>query len=152
MTLRPSDIRDPQALMRELSTRASLTDGSAFLLLVAEPSTTQSLVSAERLRTPAVLGHWSQARDELSQRIESLAIPRGPERPWHLLMTVVVRAGLCVFGHNEDQWILAWRYSHHFAHAYDGGVVLVTEHGWRAFISDDGGHSPALVALTQTAG
>jgi hypothetical protein len=57
-----------------------------------------------------------------------------------------------VFGPSEDQWFLAWRYSHHFAQAYDGGVILVTEHGWRDFSSDDGGHSPALVEPTRTAG
>ena len=151
MTLRSSDLRDPHDLMRQLTTRVSLTEDTAFLLLVAEPSTRQELVTVQRLRTPAALSHWGEARDELQRTVESLTIPRGAGPPSHLLLTVVVRAGLCVFGPHEDQWLLAWRYSHHFAQAYDGGVILVTEHGWRDFMSDEAGFSPALVVSSSAA-
>jgi len=30
----------------------------------------------------------------------------------------------------------AWRYSHHFTNAYDGRLVLVTEHGWVDFVDN----------------
>lgn len=40
----------------------------------------------------------------------------------------------------------AWRYSNHLTNAFDGGVMLVTEHGWADFMTDYAGHSPAMAA------
>jgi hypothetical protein len=132
--------------MSELTARMPLTDGTALLLLVAHPSASQELVAVQRLTTPAVIGHWAAARDELRERVSSLGIPYEPGPPSNLLVTVVVRSGLCVFGPNENRWSRAWLYSNHLAHAYDGGLILVTQHGWHDLSSETAGHSPALVA------
>jgi hypothetical protein len=146
MTLHASHLRDPQALMAELTARMPLIDDTALLLLVAHPATSQELVAVQELTTPAVIAHWAPARDELRERVNGLGIPYEPGPPAHLLATVVVRSGLCVFGPNENRWFRAWRYSNHLAHAYDGGLILVTQHGWHDFSSDRAGLSPALVA------
>lgn len=38
----------------------------------------------------------------------------------------------------------AWRYSIHLANAFDGSMILVTEHGWCDFMTEEAGHSPAM--------
>jgi len=146
MTLHPSELRDPQELMTQVSARVPLLGNTAFLVLVADPSTTQTLEAVHRLGTPAQIDHWSQAADELVTAVGGLAIPREPGPPHEVLMSVLVRPGLCVFGANESQWFRAWRYSNHLARAYSGQLILVTEHGWRDSMSEEAGHLPAMAA------
>jgi hypothetical protein len=95
--------------MRDLATHVSLTEDTAFLLLVAHPSTTQQLLAVHKLRTPAGIGHPEAASDELRETVQSLAIPYGQGPPPHLLMTLLVRRGLCVFGASENRSLLGWR-------------------------------------------
>ena len=40
----------------------------------------------------------------------------------------------------------AWQLSNHVADTFNGGVILVTEHGWSDFITDAAGHTPAMAA------
>jgi hypothetical protein len=42
--------------------------------------------------------------------------------------------------------VSAWRYSNHLTNAFDGRMILVTEHGWTDFMTDTAGYSPAMVA------
>src|SRR3954452_16135647 len=124
MTLHPTEVRDPHELMRQVDARVTLAGNTAFLVLVAHPSTTQRLLAVEPLTTPARIHHWSKAREELVSAVGRLAIPDEPGPPHLVLMTIVVRPGLCVFGPNENQWFRAWRYSNHLAHAYSGDLIL----------------------------
>jgi len=76
--------------------------------------------------------------------MQRLPIPDRPAPLDHSVMTVVARRGLCVFEPNEGHWMSAWRYSNHFTNAFDGTVMLVTEHGWSDFSTDTGGTTPSL--------
>ena len=143
MALKPYEFRDPEALLVELAARVPFTDGTAYLVLVAHPSTAQRIVQVERLDSPAVLSGWSDARDEMCDRIQSWPVP-DVVPPTHAGVLVVVRRGLCVFGANEAHWSNAWRYVNHFRRLYSGDLVLVTEHGWVDMMTQFAGHSPAL--------
>lgn len=146
MTLRPWQLRDPARLLTEVAQRVPLVEDTALLALVHHPSTEQDLVGLERLRTPAVIDDWQQASEEICERMQQLDIPERPRRPEHAGVTVVVRDGLCVLGPNEGQWYRAWRYSNHLRNAFDGGLILVTPHGWVDVLSDTAGTSPAMAA------
>lgn len=144
MALQPYEFRDPEALLVELSARVPLTEGTAYLVLVAHPSTKQRIVRVDRLDSPAVLDEWSAARDEMYDRIQTWPVP-DVVPPTHAGVLVVVRRGLCVFGANEGHWSNAWRYVNHLRRLYSGDLVLVTEHGWLDMMTQFAGHSPALV-------
>jgi len=146
MTLRPWQLHDPARLLTEISERLPLVEETALLALVRHPSTEQKLVGVERLRTPAVIDDWQGASDEIYERMQRFEIPDRPRRPEHAGVTVVVRDGLCVLGPNEGQWHRAWRYSNHLRNAFDGGLILVTAHGWVDVLSDSAGASPAMAA------
>jgi hypothetical protein len=66
--------------------------------------------------------------------------------PRHSTMLVLVRPGLCVFGPNEAQWLLADRYLNHLRPLYTGDCVLVTEHGWVDWATYLAGRTPAMRA------
>ena len=146
MTLRPWQLHDPARLLTEIAGTFPLVEGSALLALVHRPSTDQNLVDVERLRTPADIEDWQQASEEICELMQRFAIPERPRRPEHAGVTVVVRDGLCVLGPNEGQWYRAWRYSNHLRDAFDGGLILVTPHGWVDVLSDAAGLSPAMAA------
>ncbi len=143
MALQPYEFRDPEALLGALAERVPFTEDTAYLVLVAHPSTTQRIVRVERLDSPAVLDEWSAARDEMRDRIQAWPIP-DVVPPTHAGVLVVVRRGLCVFGANEGHWSNAWRYVNHLRRLYSGDLVLVTEHGWLDLMTQLAGHSPAL--------
>ncbi|MFP5335478.1 MAG: hypothetical protein ACLGIV_09200 [Actinomycetes bacterium] len=146
MTLRPWQLHDPARLLTEISERLPLVEDTALLALVRHPATEQTLVGLERLRTPAVIDDWQEASDEIYERMQRFEIPDRPRRREHAGVTVVVRDGLCVLGPNEGQWHRAWRYSNHLRNAFDGGLILVTPHGWVDVLSDSAGASPAMAA------
>lgn len=146
MTLRPWQLHDPARLLTEVADRFPLVEGTALLALVHRPSTEQKLVGVERLRTPAVIKDLDEAGEEISELMQRFDIPVRPRRPEHSAVTVVVRDGLCVLGPNEGDWYRAWRYRNHLQNAFDGGLVLVTRHGWVDVLSDTAGISPAMAA------
>lgn len=146
MTLRPWQLQDPARLLTEISERFALVEGSALLALVHHPSTEQKLVGVERLHSPALLDDSHEASKEICERMQQFDIPARPHRPEHCVLTVVVRDGLCVLGPNEGEWHRAWRYSNHLRNAFDGGLILVTRHGWADVLSDTAGTSPAMAA------
>lgn len=78
--------------------------------------------------------------------MQRLDIPDEPRPPQHCCVTVVVRNGLCVLGPNEGEWHRAWRYSNHLRSVFDGGLILVTPHGWVDVLSDTAGVTPAMAA------
>ena len=49
MTLHTYEFRDPEALLVELAARVPFTEDTAYLVLVAHPSTEQRIVRVERL-------------------------------------------------------------------------------------------------------
>jgi hypothetical protein len=146
MTLRPWQLHDPARLLTEISEHLPLVEDTALLALVRHPSTEQELVGVERLRTPALIDDWQEASDEIYEQMQRFQIPDRPRRPEHAGVTVIVREGLCVLGPNEGQWYRAWRYSNHLRNAFDGGLILVTAHGWVDVLTDSAGLSPAMAA------
>ena len=74
-------------------------------------------------------------------------MPDGPGVPTHSSVLVVVRPGLCVFGPNEAAWFMGDRYANHFARLWTMETILVTEHGWLDFMTNEAGVEPALVPL-----
>jgi len=146
MTPRPWQLHDPARLLTEISERFPLVEDTALLALVQRPSTEQKLIDVERLRSPALLDDWNEASEEICERMHRFDIPERPRRPEHAGVTIVVRGGLCVLGPNEGDWYRAWRYSNHLRNAFDGGLILVTPHGWVDVLSDTAGLSPAMAA------
>lgn len=146
MTPRPWQLRDPARLLTAIADRVPLVEGAALLALVHHPSTEQNLVGVERLDTPAVIDDYEAASEEICALMQRFAVPDHPRRPEHSGVTVVVRDGLCVLGPNEGRWHRAWRYSNHLQNVFDGGLILVTRHGWVDVLSDTAGISPAMAA------
>jgi hypothetical protein len=114
------------------------------LVLVCDPATEQRIVTIQPYDAPALLDDYKQARTEIRERVRKLALPEEPS-PRYSIMTVLVHRGLCVFGPKELPWFNAWKYSNHLRPVFDSEFILVTEHGWRDFMTDAGGHTPALL-------
>jgi len=146
MTLRPWQLHDPARLLTQAADRFPLAEGTVLLALVHLPSTDQRLVDVEQLRTPALIDDWEEASEEIYEQMQRFDIADWSRRPEHAGVTVVVRDGLCVLGPNEGRWHQAWRYSNHLRNAFDGGLILVTAHGWVDVLSDTAGVSPAMAA------
>jgi len=146
MSIRSSDFRSPAQLIDQIATAVPLVEDTAYLVLVARPSTEQRIVTIRRLETPALIDDYDEPHDEIYAVMQTLPIPERPAPLEHSVITVVVRPGLCVFGPNEGCWMNAWRYSNHFRNAFDGRLILVTEHGWCDFMTDTAGVSPSMAA------
>ncbi len=146
MTLENYELRDPRRLIEDVVAQHSLREGRAYVVLVEDPPGKQTIKAVRELSTPALIEDYHEASDEIRDVVGRLGIPDSRRPIQHMLVTVLVRPGLCVFGPNEGRWMSAWRYSHHFADAFDSEVIVVTEHGWADFMTDFAGHSPAIVA------
>lgn len=145
--LRPYELRDPEALIREVAERVTLGEDTAWLALVHHPSTEQRLVRVEPLPVPALLDDADDVSPHLRAAVESLGA--GPSRgrgPEHMAVTVIVRPRFTVFGPNEGVWCTSWRRANHGASAYTGELILVTEHGWLDFMSEACGHEPRMAS------
>jgi hypothetical protein len=143
MNLKSYEFRSPAELIDDIACRVPLTDGTAYLVLVAQPSTSQQLISIERLDAPSELDDHEEVCSEMRERIERWPLPDAWP-PTHAAVTVVVRRGLCVMGPNEGVWCKAWRYINHHRALYSGEIVLVTEHGWTDLTTRFGDTTPAL--------
>ena len=77
---------------------------------------------------------WTRGRVPLERGIPSLTP-----------VLVIVRPGLCVFGANEGVWYLAERYANFIASLWPVIDILVTEHGWLDFMTNDAGLHPAAL-------
>ena len=143
MPREPYEYRDPAAVIAEVARRVPLIEDTAYLVLVANPSTEQRIVTVQRFDTPALIDDYDEPMKEIRARVQALPIP-DVVPPTHSLLTVLVRPGLCVFGPNESVWLNAWRYSNHLARAFGSELILVTEHGWCDFMTECAGTEPAL--------
>lgn len=146
MSLESYEFRSPDQLIAQVAGEVPLTAGAAYVVLVADPPTAQRIVAIRRLESPAVIDDWQEASEEIYELMQELAIPEAPPPPRHSAITVLVRTGYCVFGSNEGNWLSAWKYSNYLSNAFNGGLILVTEHGWSDFMTHAAGLSPALVA------
>lgn len=145
MKLEPFEIRDPQRLITEVAEQVDLVEDTACAVLVRAPSTAQQVIEVRTLDIPALLGDDDNISDALCGLARSFAIP-DVRPPQHAVVTVIVRAGRCIFGPNEGVWLAGWRYSNHLAPIYDSDLVLVTEHGWTDLMSTWAGRHPAMQA------
>lgn len=137
------ELRSPAELIAEVADRVLLVDGSAYAVLVHDPSRTQ------RVRHVAELSCGSRIDDgpDTLQLLESLCDSWGGHSsrlPSDLkVVTVVVRRGLCVWTDVEWAWSNAWRRVSTGLSV--GDVITVTEHGWYDFMTKHADHRPALV-------
>jgi len=143
MTLHAWELKDPQALISVLAERVDLAEDTAWLATVFRPSTEQRLVDVRRLGLPALLDDDDDISEDLRLAAESFGIPDTGEIQ-HAFLTVLVRPGRCVVGPNEAVWLNGWRYSNHFQRAFSGDLIVVTEYGWVAFMSEAAGHQPRM--------
>ena len=145
----PWDIRAPATILGELLRRSRAEPGQVLVALVTSgDDADEELVDVVRVHHGDLPGR-RDASDLLRTHAEAIA----GERPWvggrwmpprHVFLTVVCRSGRVVPGPDELFWLMAWRYSNHFAAAFNGDVYLVTEHGWTGCADKRAGFSPAL--------
>jgi hypothetical protein len=143
MALEPWDIKDPDLLIRAVAELVPLAEDTAYVVLVRRPSTQQEIVEIRKLDLPALLDDDDDISDELRDAVRSFGVPDTREC-LHAVVTVLVRPGLCVMGPNEAVWLKGWRYANHFVRAFDGDLILVTEHGWTDFMTRFAGHAPRM--------
>jgi len=150
---RPSQLRDPARFLTQLSTVLSMTPGT-IVSLVHLPTTKQALCAAVRIDwadvKPTDQMDADLSRTARSELLHDVAhdlwgsLPTARGRPEHAFVTVVARPGRVVFGPPEYRVLSGWRYANHLLPAFQGDLLLVTPHGWRAFIDDSCGTVPAL--------
>jgi hypothetical protein len=146
--LRPYELRDPAALIREVADTISLVEDTAWMALVHQPSTNQTLLRVDPLPVPALLDDDDDISAHLRNAAESYGLEWTRDRggPQHMAVTIVVRPGFAVLGPNEGVWFKGWRYANHLQSLHTGELILVTEHGWVDFMTDACGHEPRMVA------
>lgn len=143
MSLADLDLRNTQQLMDDVTARISLSRGSALLVLVDQPATTQRVLAVRRLDVPARQPEWSRDLSELLyDEMHALPIPPRDPHIRAVVVTVLAREGLVGWGRAEKTWARAWRYSNHNTDALDRDIIVVTEHGWASLWSHAGGTRP----------
>lgn len=147
MDLEPYDLRDPRQLLHDVCRADPLAEGDLLIVLVEEPSTRQHVVTVRRLAAHRWQGLNQMDRSDVLRR-EAEALPldlRRREPPRHLLLTILVRRGLTVLDGTDAEVLEGWRYANHLMPVFDGGLLVVTEHGWYDWLTGLAGHTPALV-------
>ena len=145
MKLEHWELRDPRRLIEDIAEQVTLLEDTSYVALVHHPSTHQQLQRVVPLQLPALLDDDEDISEDLREVARSFGIGWDPPSD-HLLTTVVVRPGLTLFGPNESVWFNGWRYSNHFESISTGDLILVTEHGWLDFMTNEAGHFPRLQA------
>ena len=143
MELQPYDVRDPALLIAEIAERVDLVEDTAWVALVHRPSTTQKLLEVRPVGLPALLDDDEDIGAVLRDTVDAFRLGWRRHRE-HAVVTVIVRPGRCVLGPNELVWSMGWRYANHFEAAFDGDLILVTEHGWLDMVTHEAGHQPAM--------
>lgn len=148
MKLKRYELRDPQQLIDDVCSVHPLVDGELLIVLIEEPSRQQEVVAVRRVAAERWHG---LGQTDLSDLLceEARAMPLDPaarERPHHLLLTIRARRGLTVIDAADAEILVGWRYANHIMPVFDGGLLLVTEHGWYDLDSGCAGRSPALAA------
>ncbi len=141
------DVRDPARLIADIAERVRLVQGTAHLALVRDVSTEQEVLRVHTLRLPAEIVDWKEGSEELRSVVEGWPVGLEPGRPRHTPVLVIVRPGLCVFGPNEAVWFLAERYANFLASVWPVRDILVTEHGWLDFMTNEADTAPAALPL-----
>lgn len=131
-------------LMTEIAATTELVQDAAYVALVHHPATEQRLLSVQQLQVPALLDDDDDISDDLCGVARSFGLGWHRRSPEHLLTTLIVRPGRCVFGPNECVWFKGWRYSNHLESLYTGDLILVTEHGWADFMTRAAGSEPRM--------
>lgn len=142
------ELRNAQELIDEIAATVPLIDGTVLLALVHQPAKQQKLLALKALSPlPADIDDGHRGRsDLLYDEVHKLAIPPRSDDSASILVTVVVRTGINGWGEEEIRWATGWRYSNHNSEAFDGDIVVVTEHGWCSLWSETGAATPAMVA------
>ena len=142
------ELRNAQELIDEIAETVPLVEGTVLLALVHQPAKQQKLLALKEL-TPLPddvdEGHRGRS-DLLYDEVRKLVIPPRSDDSASILVTVVVRSGINGWGEEEKRWAQGWRYSNHNSEAFDGDIMVVTEHGWCSLWSETGAPKPAMVA------
>jgi hypothetical protein len=143
MDIEPYEVRSPAELIQEVSERVRLKRGTAWAVLVHDPSRRQEVRAIAGLPCGSLVNDDEEARGVIEAICEHWG-GRGWHSPCDLkVVTVIVREGLCVWTRVEWTWALAWRYA---STGLSGGdTITVTEHGWYDFMTKHADHQPSLV-------
>jgi hypothetical protein len=148
MDLEPYDLRDPQQLLDDVCRTNDLVEGDLLIVLVEDPSVRQNLIDVRRLEARDWQDLDQLMRSDMLRRVaESLPLDVHKQgAPHHLLLTILVRRGLTVIDGRDAEVLEGWRYANHLMPTFDGGLLVVTEHGWHDWLTGCAGHTPALGA------
>jgi len=144
MSLTDLQLRNVQEFMDEVTARQSIAPDSVTLVVVDQPATRQRILAIRRLDVPPSPHEQPDLSRLLHDEMQTLPIP-----PWRrdlrtIVVTIIGRSGFNVWTSIESTWAMGWRYSNHLTGAFDGEIVVVTEHGWAALFTEVGGGQPAL--------
>jgi hypothetical protein len=141
------ELRSPAELIEEVADRVPLVDGTAYAVLVHDPSRIQQVRAVAALPFGNLIDDDNY--DEVRHYLEELCAGWGGGRSRlpsdFKVVTVVVRRGLCVWTSLEWAWSNAWRYAS--TGLSTGDLITVTEHGWYDFMTKHADHLPALVEV-----
>jgi hypothetical protein len=146
MSFADLQLRDTQGLVDEVAHQLAITPGSVTLVVVDEPATRQRILAVRRLDVSAAPHDELELSKLLHDEMQTLPIPPWSREQHTVVVTVIGRTGFNVWSSVESTWAMGWRYSNHLTGASDGEIVVVTEHGWAAMFTHEGGGTPALAA------
>ena len=139
---RPWWPRDIPAMLQEVSRRVPFDAGDNVLVAV---DLDQKVIGTKRLR-PHVATYETRsefAYDVLAPAFERILPTRQPgEPPTGVGFIIRARLGRVVPAIEDSEWERALLYATGSICCFDGGVILVTQHGWR--FADLAGRTPTL--------
>ncbi len=130
--------------MDEVVQRTAITPDSVTLVVVDQPATHQRILAVRRLDLTAAQDDWYELSHRLHDEMQTLPIPPRRQDQRTIVVTIIGRPGFNVWTSIEGTWATAWRYSNHLTDAFDGDIVVVTEHGWAALLNELGATEPRL--------
>lgn len=143
MKIESFELRCPAELIEEVAGRVPLADDKAYAVLVGDPSRTQEVRAVAELTCGSSIEDNADVR-QLLEELDTRWDPGVQNLPCDVIVvTILVRRGLCVWTPVEWAWARAWCYA--LTRLSVGDLITVTEHGWCDFITEHADHQPALV-------
>jgi hypothetical protein len=143
MEIERYELRSPADRIEEVAARVDLVRGTAYAVLVHDPSRRQQVRAIAELPCGSMIDDDREARDVIEAVCARWSFGRSYMPSDVKVVTVVVRDGLCVWTPVEWTWSTAWRYA---STGLSGGdLITVTEHGWYDFMTRHADHQPTLV-------
>lgn len=146
MRLNSWDLRDPASALHTVHRLVSLRPGHVVLALFEQPSRAQRLLDATLVSTsetpPPNVDRLATLLGDAARGLFAGRSGRWP--PVHAFAVIVARRGRVVFRPADLAWSKGLAYASHLEPAFNGELVLVTQHGFRCFGDSTAGRHPAL--------